>query len=63
MSKEFRIEEHRILNLFYKVESFIYNDNQFIIIKSIKQTCPCGDPKTDTYFLVDELKESIINLK
>ena len=59
MSKEFGIDEHRILNLFKINSSFSFNNNKYTILNSGKPVCANGEPKTDIYVLAESYKDRI----
>lgn len=51
MAKNFSKQENHILNIFKCGETFIYNNEKYIVETSDKPTCNSGEPKTDIYIL------------
>ena len=45
--------ERRILSYFEKGTKIIYKNKEYEIVEAGKPTCPCGEPKTDIYVLVE----------
>lgn len=53
MSKEFSLEEKRVLSLFKIGDTFLFEGQKYKIILTGKPTCNKGEPKTDIYVRAD----------
>ena len=59
MSKDFGVDEHRILSLFKDNCNFTFNNNKYTILNSGRPVCANGEPKTDIYVLAKSNKDTI----
>ena len=59
---DFGDAERRILSLMHVGAKFIYQGEEYIIVRSGKPTCYRGEPKTDVYAWEDLIRRNTYQL-